>query len=273
MPGCSSLARPIAAVTRIQRRGGEERDRCREQDAPAQVAAVAGAAMAAAAEKPQSPRATATAGCSLWRPVNSAAARMESHRSDGPPRGPGAQAEIQRRQGIDGGKSVVADAAGLQQKVVAGRQQPHPVPRDPRAHAQAREHAEDQSGQQQERDEIDQEQAAVGFGEEQQRARSAIQSRRPGRSSGNSACESSASRRPPANAAPARRDRSARCNCPADKSRLQEKSRPPARRNKAAADAGTGEKVSLGTSNIQHSTSDAQRFRFGRLRWMFGIEC
>ena len=54
-------------------------------------------------------------------------------------------------------------------KIVARGQQPHPLPRHPRADAQPREHAENQSGQKQERNEVEKKQGAVGSGEQQQR--------------------------------------------------------------------------------------------------------
>jgi hypothetical protein len=77
-----------------------------------------------------------------------------------------AQRIVDRCQGIHSRKTIIADAAGLQCKDVASWQQPHPIPRDSRPNANSREDTENQPREQQKRNEVDQKDRPIAFGEE-----------------------------------------------------------------------------------------------------------
>ena len=104
---------------------------------------------------------------------------MESQRSAGRRDFQARRPKSTAAKGIKGRGGVVAQAAGLEEEIVARRQQPHPVPRHAGPHPQARAHAEEQPGQKQEGNEIDEEEPAVGSGEEQQRSRQPFQAAGP----------------------------------------------------------------------------------------------
>ena len=71
--------------------------------------------------------------------------------------------------GVDFGGKYPDNIAGLQQEAISRRHQPHPGPRRARTHTEPGPDAENQTGHQNEGNEVDQKQRPIRFQEQQER--------------------------------------------------------------------------------------------------------